>query len=69
MTAELYREVEGSGDPILLIHGNGANTRIWGRSADDLAATHRVIAYDRRGWRRAPSSDRSTGGLSTPRCG
>ncbi len=55
MTAsELYREVSGSGDPILLIHGNGANTRIWGRSADDLAATHRVIAYDRRGFGRSP---------------
>ena len=28
MTTELYREVEGSGPPILLVHGNGANTRI-----------------------------------------
>ncbi len=54
MTDRLYREVEGSGDPILLIHGTGANTRIWGRSADDLAATHRVIAYDRRGFGRSP---------------
>jgi pimeloyl-ACP methyl ester carboxylesterase len=51
---ELYREVEGSGEPILLIHGNGANTRIWGRSADDLAAEHRTIAYDRRGFGRSP---------------
>jgi len=50
----LYREVEGSGAPILLIHGNGANIRIWGRSVDDLAATHRVIAYDRRGFGRSP---------------
>jgi pimeloyl-ACP methyl ester carboxylesterase len=54
MTTELYREVEGSGEPILLIHGNGANTRIWGRSADDLAADHRVIAYDRRAFGRSP---------------
>ena len=51
---ELHREVSGSGEPLLLIHGNGANTRIWGRSADDLAATHRVIAYDRRGFGRSP---------------
>jgi pimeloyl-ACP methyl ester carboxylesterase len=51
---ELYREVEGSGEPIFLIHGNGANTRIWGRSAVDLAAEHRVIAYDRRGFGRSP---------------
>jgi 3-oxoadipate enol-lactonase len=54
MTTELYREVSGSGDPILMIHGNGANTRIWGRSADDLATDHRVIAYDRRGFGRSP---------------
>src|SRR3954469_9013481 len=53
MTTELYREVEGSGEPVLLIHGNGANTRIWGRSAGDLAAHHRVIAYDRRGFGRS----------------
>jgi pimeloyl-ACP methyl ester carboxylesterase len=53
MTAELDREVAGAGVPILLIHGNGDNTRIWGRSADDLAATHRVIAYDRRGFGRS----------------
>ena len=46
--------MSGSGDPILLIHGNGANTRIWGRSADDLAAEHLVIAYDRRGFGRSP---------------
>src|SRR5262245_22775657 len=54
MSVELYREVHGTGDPILLIHGNGGNTRIWGRSADDLAASHRVIAYDRRGFGRSP---------------
>jgi pimeloyl-ACP methyl ester carboxylesterase len=54
MTEELYREVEGSGAPLLLIHGAGANIRIWGRSIEDLAATHRVIAYDRRGYGRSP---------------
>jgi pimeloyl-ACP methyl ester carboxylesterase len=45
--------VSGSGEPLLLIHGNGANTRIWGRTIDDLAASHRVIAYDRRGFGRS----------------
>lgn len=60
MTTGLYREVEGSGDPILLIHGNGANTRIWGRSADDLAASHRTIAYDRRGFGRSPGPPASS---------
>lgn len=51
--SDLHREVSGSGEPLLLIHGNGANTRIWGRSAEDLAESHRVIAYDRRGFGRS----------------
>ena len=52
---DLYFEERGSGPPLLLIHGNGASVRIWGRSIEDLAAAHRVIAYDRRGF------DRSSG--------
>ncbi|HEX4304973.1 MAG TPA: alpha/beta hydrolase [Solirubrobacterales bacterium] len=51
---ELYREERGTGEPILLIHGNGANTLTWGRTFDDLAEGHRVIAYDRRGFGRSP---------------
>jgi pimeloyl-ACP methyl ester carboxylesterase len=51
--AELYYEERGSGDPILLIHGNGANTRIWGDLPERLATDHRVIAYDRRGFTRS----------------
>src|SRR3954453_16688698 len=49
----LYCELSGSGDPILLIHGSGANTRIWGSSSEELAAANRVIAYDRRGFGRS----------------
>lgn len=52
--AELYREERGSGLPLLLIHGNGANTLTWGRTFDDLAAEHRAISYDRRGFGRSP---------------
>ena len=40
----------GSGDPLLLIHGTGAYSAIWGETAGQLAGTHRVIVYDRRGF-------------------
>lgn len=41
----------GSGKPLLLIHGSGAEAATWGRTVGDLAtAGHRVIAYDRRGY-------------------
>lgn len=50
---ELYREERGNGTPLLLIHGNGANTLTWGRTFDDLAAEHRAISYDRRGFGRS----------------
>lgn len=41
----------GDGEPLLLIHGTGAQAATWGRTVDDLAeAGHRVIAYDRRGY-------------------
>ncbi|MCX4703823.1 alpha/beta fold hydrolase [Streptomyces sp. NBC_01373] len=48
---DLAYEEHGSGEPLLLIHGSGAQAATWGRSVDDLAtAGHRVIAYDRRGY-------------------
>jgi pimeloyl-ACP methyl ester carboxylesterase len=40
----------GSGDPLLLVHGTGAYTAIWGETPGQLAGSRRVIAYDRRGF-------------------
>ncbi|MEA2349031.1 MAG: hypothetical protein QOG62_2818 [Thermoleophilaceae bacterium] len=40
----------GEGDPLLLVHGTGAYSAIWGDIPDRLAGSHRVIAYDRRGF-------------------
>jgi pimeloyl-ACP methyl ester carboxylesterase len=40
----------GSGDPLLLVHGTGAYSAIWGETPGLLAGSHRVIAYDRRGF-------------------
>ena len=40
----------GSGDPLLLVHGTGAYSAIWGEAPGQLAGSHRVIVYDRRGF-------------------
>jgi pimeloyl-ACP methyl ester carboxylesterase len=53
---ELYYEDKGSGRSILLIHPAGATASTWGQLADELAQVARVIAYDRRGYRRSGGS-------------
>jgi pimeloyl-ACP methyl ester carboxylesterase len=45
----LWVEDRGSGQPILLIHGLGANTYSWRWLAPALAGTHRVISVDLNG--------------------
>ena len=48
---ELYYEDHGSGDPVILIHGYPLNGGSWEKqTAALLAAGHRVITYDRRGF-------------------
>lgn len=44
-----YRE-QGQGKPILLIHGFGANAYTWRHLVPELAATHRVITLDLKGF-------------------
>ena len=39
----------GQGEPLLLLHGIGANARTWGRAAEAFARRRRVIAPDARG--------------------
>jgi pimeloyl-ACP methyl ester carboxylesterase len=46
----LLRRDSGTGAPILLIHGSGFDLCTWGRTYDELARDHRVIAYNRRGY-------------------
>lgn len=50
---DLYYEEKGSGPAVLLIHPAGATASTWGPAADELAQVARVIAYDRRGYRRS----------------
>jgi len=51
---EIYFEDHGSGTPVVLIHGWPLNGDAWEKqTAALLAADHRVIAYDRRGFGRS----------------
>jgi non-heme chloroperoxidase len=48
---ELYYEDHGSGSPVVLVHGWPLNGASWEKqTAALLAAGHRVITYDRRGF-------------------
>jgi non-heme chloroperoxidase len=51
---DLYYEDHGSGSPVVLIHGWPLSGASWERQTDALlAAGHRVITYDRRGFGRS----------------
>jgi len=57
---ELYYEDHGSGDPVVLIHGYPLSGASWEKQVPVLlAAGHRVITYDRRGF--GKSSQPTTG--------
>jgi pimeloyl-ACP methyl ester carboxylesterase len=52
--AKLVYDEQGAGEPLVLVHGTGAQASTWGRAVGDLAAGgYRVIAYDRRGYGRS----------------
>ncbi|MFD9371081.1 alpha/beta fold hydrolase [Streptomyces sp. NPDC060020] len=56
--ARLHVEVHGDeGAPaVVLAHGWTCSTAFWAAQVRDLAATHRVIAYDQRGHGRSPAA-------------
>ena len=53
----LYYEVSGEGEPVVLLHGLGANTSVWDETFNALSRQYRVVRYDMRGYGR---SDRYT---------
>ncbi|MEU6096396.1 alpha/beta hydrolase [Streptomyces sp. NPDC047079] len=60
--ARLHVEVHGpeGAPPVVLAHGWTCSTAFWAAQIRDLAADHRVIAYDQRGHGRSPSSPTCT---------
>ncbi|MCI4061264.1 alpha/beta hydrolase [Micromonospora sp. R77] len=51
---EIYYEDHGTGQPVVLIHGYPLNGASWEKQSRELlAAGHRVVTYDRRGFGRS----------------
>lgn len=46
---DLYFEILGSGDPVLLIHGLGSSSRDWQMQIPTLSKHFRIVTYDVRG--------------------
>jgi pimeloyl-ACP methyl ester carboxylesterase len=46
---ELYYELSGSGEPLVLVHGSWGDHHNWDPVVRALAESFRVLAYDRRG--------------------
>ena len=45
-----YRDLGGSGEVVVMLHGYSDDLTVWTRVADSLAGTFRVIALDQRGF-------------------
>ncbi|MCU4182771.1 alpha/beta hydrolase [Acidiferrimicrobium sp. IK] len=54
-STDLFVEIEGSGDPILMVHGLGGTTNFYQPQAVALSAHHRVIRFDLPGAGRSPT--------------
>ncbi|BBL80433.1 3-oxoadipate enol-lactonase [Rubrobacter xylanophilus] len=48
--AKIYYEVEGSGDPVVLIHQRGVDLRVWDDQSPAFSKRYTVVRYDRRHW-------------------
>jgi pimeloyl-ACP methyl ester carboxylesterase len=60
--ATLYYETYGSGEPLLLLHGNSQSIKAFSYQIGELSKKYKVIAVDSRGQGR--STDETTGALS-----
>lgn len=46
----LFYSIKGDGEPLILIHGNFNDSRIWEYQMDYLSNYYKVISYDQRGY-------------------
>ncbi|HET8754649.1 MAG TPA: alpha/beta hydrolase [Solirubrobacteraceae bacterium] len=53
----LYYEIDGDGEPLVLVHGSWVDATAWRLVAPALAASFRVLVYDRRGHSRSERPD------------
>lgn len=60
---DIYYEMSGDGEPLVLIHGLGSSSRDWELQIPAFSAQHKVIAIDLRGHGR---SDKPAGPYSIP---
>ncbi|MEJ7559890.1 MAG: alpha/beta hydrolase [Pedobacter sp.] len=60
--AEVYYEIYGKGDPLLLLHGNSQSINVFKKQIKEFSKTYKVIAVDTRGQGR--STDYISGPLS-----
>jgi pimeloyl-ACP methyl ester carboxylesterase len=54
---ELYYEITGTGECLVLTHGSWTDRSGWGPVVDLLAEKYRVVAWDRRGHSRSQAGD------------
>ncbi len=59
--ASLWCDVQGDGDPIVLIHSGLGHLEMWDDQMPAFSKLHKVVRYDVRGWGRSqgPASDYS----------
>ena len=55
--SDIWYEVAGDGDPVVLLHGGLSDGTAWGLQVPVLAGQHRVFVPDRRGHGKSPDTD------------
>ena len=57
MDIKLYYQEKGTGEPLILLHGNGEDSSYFRNQIDYFQSAYRVIAIDTRGHGRSPRGD------------